>query len=146
MGLNSHLPVNQRCLSCRLELRHSIRLLSLGRREVLSSWSLGSAPVALPDEERTPNGTRVALARLLVHNILLCLDHASCLSLIIDPDHLGAELKSPALGCGGKRFEEGYSSLTINDTARVEFRNTRYGRRSLGGVEVDNFLMGILES
>ena len=124
---------------------HSIRLLTLWGREALRSRALWTAPVALPDVERTSHNPGVDLSRGLVNNLLLILNHAACLALVVHADDLGAELKGLALRGRWQWLEEGDESLAVYDAAGVEFRYARDGDRSLAGVEVDDLLSGVFE-
>lgn len=121
---------------------HRIRLLALWGWEALGSWALGSAPVALPDEECTSNNSGVDLSGRLINDQLLVLNHTACLSLVVYANNLIAELERPAFGRNWEGLEEGDEPLAIYNTASVELWHAGDRGRSLAGVEIDNFLSG----
>jgi hypothetical protein len=120
-------------------------LLPLWRREVLSSWTLGPAPVALPNEERTSYNLSIYLSRSLIYDLLFGFNYTACLALVVYTDDLGTELEGLAGGRWWQRLEESYESLTVYNTTRIKFRDAGDGSRGLAGVEVDNFLGGVFE-
>jgi hypothetical protein len=124
---------------------HSIRLLPFRRREVLRGRPLRTPPIALANEERTPNSPRIDLSAVLLNQILLCLYNTASLAFIIDTNDFAADLECLAGGCRREGFQEGKEPLAVDDAARVEFGDARDGVGGLSGVEVDYFLGGLLE-
>ena len=124
---------------------HNIRLFTLWRREVLTSRSLGPAPIALPHEERAANSAAVHLARLLIHDIGLCFEHTASLAFVVHADYFLAQLELAARGGGREGLVEGHEALAVDDAARIEFGDARDSSCGLGGVEVDYFLAGAFE-
>lgn len=137
---------SSRLIVCRL-LVYSIWLLALWWREVLALWSLRSTPVALSNEERRSDDTRVDLASLRIHDIVLCFKDGARLSLVVDANHLAPRFKLPALAADGKWLVEDHLALAIEDALIVELGDTRDLRTAgiLGGVEVDYVLRGVLK-
>ena len=126
--------------------RDSIGLFVFWRREILCGWAFRSAPVALPNKERTPYHPAVNLSSGLVNDRLLRLNHTTRLALVIYANDLGTELEGLAGGSWWERLEEGDQSLAIYDTARVEFWCAWDGStRALTGIKVDNFLGSVFE-
>lgn len=126
-------------------LHRNIRLLPLWRREVLRRRPFGTSPVSLSNKKRTPNSCRIALARLLIHDVLLGLDDRARLALVVDADDFAAQLEGAAGGGGGEGLQEGHETLPVDDAAGVEFGDAGDGGAALRGVEVDYFLRGVLE-
>jgi hypothetical protein len=124
---------------------HCVWLLPLWGREVLSSWTFGPAPVALPDEERTSYNLRIYLSRSLIYDLLFRFNYTACLAFVVYTDDLRTELKGLPGGCGWQRLEESYESLAVYNTTRIKFWDAGDGSRRLAGVEVDNFLGGAFE-
>jgi hypothetical protein len=99
----------------------------------------------LPDEERTPHSPRIRLPGLRIHKHLLRLDHTPRLPLIIDAQNLTPDLEIPAMAADGQRLQKLNLALAVDDAAVVEFRDARDGLRARAAVEVDDFLVGVLE-
>jgi hypothetical protein len=125
--------------------RHSIWFLPSWRREILSSRSLRTTPISLPNKERTSYSSSIALSRSFINNILLCFNYTTGFSFIVDADDFGAELEGSACGGGREWFQEGHNSLAVEDAAGVEFGDARDGGCAMGGVEINYFLGCVLE-
>jgi hypothetical protein len=93
--------------------RHSIWFLPCWRREILSSRSLRTTPISLPNIERTSYSSSIALSRSFIHNILLCFNYTARFSFIVDANDFGAELEGSACGGGREWFEEGHHPLAV---------------------------------
>jgi hypothetical protein len=138
-------PVQQRRLAVCLVLKHGVGLFALGRGVVDGGRALGTAPVALRDEEGAADGARVDFARGSVDEVGLRLDDGARTALVIDAEDLGADLELTAGAGGRKGLEELDAAFAVDDAFGVEFGDTGYLGGLLGGVEVDYFLGGPLE-
>ena len=107
--------------------------------------SLRSTPSSLTNEETAAYGSCVYLARLFVHDKLLCLDDGAGLSLVIHADDLGPQLKLSACRGWGQRLEELEQALAIDNTFGIELGNSGDGVATLSFVEINDFLRGLLE-
>ena len=105
-----------------------IRRSPLGRWIIDRTRPLGSSPIALPHEERTPYHLRVLFSSLL-RQYGLGIDYAPGFAFIVDAEDLGADFECPASAGGRKGVEEGYGALAVNDTFRVEFWDIGDGGR-----------------
>lgn len=124
-----------------------VGLFALGWGEGLGLRPLGSAPVALADEEGAADGAAVDLACLRVHDVVLCLEHSARLALIVHTNDLAPGLKLAALARDGEGLVEDHFTLAVEDALVVELRDSGDLRAAgiLGGVEVDGLLRNALE-
>lgn len=99
----------------------------------------------MTDKEAATDDLRVDLARIGIHDGLFRLDDRAGLALVVDAEHLVAQLVPGAGAGGGERLEDGDLALAIEDTAGVEGGDTGDGIGLLGGVEVGDFLVGEFE-
>jgi hypothetical protein len=126
-------------------LEQSIRLLPLGRREVLGGGTLGPAPVALGDVECAADDARVDVAVGCVDEVGLGLDDGAGAALVVDAEDLGAGLELAAGGGGGEGLVEFDLPLAVDDAAGVELGDAGDLGGLLVGVEVDYLLRVLLE-
>jgi hypothetical protein len=107
--------------------------------------TLRPTPTSLPNKKPTPHRPRIDLPRLLIHQRLLRLHYSPGLALVINPQHLGPNLKFPPVGGNGEGFEELDFTLAVDDTFGVEFGDTGDGFAARAGVEVDYFAVGVFK-
>lgn len=140
-------PIQHRRLLTRLILPHHIRRLALRRRKILRLRTLRPTPTSLPDKKRTPNRTHIDLISLSINNIRLSLQYSSRFPFIIDTNDFIFREKFPAGGAGGEGFVEDHFAFAVEDACAVELGHVGDGgaRVMLCGVEVDDFLRGMLE-
>jgi hypothetical protein len=133
-------PVQQRSLAVGLVLEHDVGLLALGRGEVDRRGALGTAPVALGDEEGAAHGAGVDISGRGVDEVGLGLDDGARAAFVVDSQDLCADLELATCGCRRKGLEELDQALAVDDAGRVEFWDARDGGGFFGGIEVDYFL------
>lgn len=109
-----------RRLPIRLQLMSHIRRSPLGRWIIHRTRPLGSAPIALPHEERTPYHLHVLLPSLF-RQYGLRIDHAPGFAFIVDAEDLGADFKGLASAGGWEGSKEGNGALAVDDASGVEF-------------------------
>lgn len=107
--------------------------------------TLRSSPTALSDVEAASDRPRVRLTTLCVHQALLGLDHGTWLALVVYTKNLASDLKLPALGAYGQGLEKLDLALAIENALGVELWYALDGSAIAARVEVDNFLVGVLE-
>lgn len=129
----------------RLVLEGDVRILALGRGEVLRGGALGPAPVALADVKGAADDAGVGVAGGGVDEVGLDLDDGAGAALVVDAEDGGADLEAAVLGGGGEGLEEGDLALAVDGAVGVELGNAGDGRRLLSGDEVDYLLGGALE-
>ena len=107
--------------------------------------TLRPAPAPLPNIKPAPNRPRVDLAALRIHKRLFRLDHRPRPALVVHADDFAPDLEAAALGRHGQRPEERDAPLAVQRTARVELGHPRDRRAVRACVEVDHFLVRVLE-
>lgn len=137
--------VQQSRLGVSLVFQCGIWRLPFGRREVLRRRPLGSAPVALSNEESRADNTSVDLASLGINEVNLRLNDGTRTALVIDTEDLGARFEAAAFGRRGKGLVEFDLALSVNDTAGVEVGDAGDLDGFLVGIKVDYFLGVLLE-
>lgn len=107
--------------------------------------TLGTSPSTLADVEATANSSAVRLASLSIYKPLLCLNDCARLSLVVHTEHLASDLELAALARRRNWLEKLELTLPVEDMLGVEFGDTsdRLGVRA--SVEVNYFLIGVLE-
>lgn len=128
-----------------LQLKSRIRLFSLWRVVVDRLVTLRSSPSSLSSEEGASHHFGVDLTILCIYDCLLCLDDRTRLTLVVDTEHLTAQLELSAFGAGGKRFVKLDGALAVDYASRVELRDAWDGDGVGASVKVDNVLVGTLE-
>lgn len=107
--------------------------------------TLRTSPSTLADVKATANSSAVCLASLSIYKPLLCLDDCARLSLVVHTEHLASDLELATLARCRNWLEEFELTLAIEDMLGVELGDTsdRLGVRA--SVEVNYFLIGVLE-
>lgn len=136
-------PVQKRRLGVGLDLNRSIRSLPFWWRVVLRSWTLGTPPVALANEEAAAGDTGVHLARLYVYKVSLRLEHSTGATLVVDTDDLLAGFEVAAGGGGWEGLEELDLPLAVDNARVVEFGDTG-DLNSFALLVVVDYFLGIL--
>ena len=106
--------------------------------------TLGAAPSSLTDVEALANSSAVRLTRLRVNKALLGLDDG-CLTLVVHTQHLTPDLELAAFACYRKRLEELYPALSVENMLGVELGYALDGLGVAARIEVDDFLVCMLE-
>jgi hypothetical protein len=76
---------------------------------------------------------------------LLSLDNGAWLALVVHAQNLGSDFELAAIACYGEWLEELDLALSIKDVFGVELGHAFDGFRVAARVEVNNFLVGMLE-
>lgn len=129
-----------------LVLQDHIRLLVLGRREVLGRRALRSSPVALSDVEAAAGDARVDIAIASVNQRRLGLNDGTGTALVVDAENLGSNLELLASGCGRDSLDKLDLALAIDTATWVKLGHSGNSDGLLGGIKVYDFLAGTLES
>lgn len=104
------------------------------------------APVTLTNQKAARQNLRVNLAALLVDNRLLGLNDGTGLALVIDSNHLVAQLKLPPSAGWWEGLQDCELALAVNAVAVVQIGNTGDVDGLLACIEISHLLIGELES
>ena len=126
-------------------LENEVRLLALGWREVLCCWALGSAPVALADEECAADLASVDLSRLCIYEVALGLNDGTRLALVVDANDLVPNLEVKSIRADGNRSDYLNASLAVDGSLGIKGRCAGDIPRCGTCDEVEDVLVGLLE-
>jgi hypothetical protein len=107
--------------------------------------TLRTSPSTLTNVKATANSPAVCLACFGIHEPLLCLDDCAGLSLVIDTKHLTPDLKLATLAGRRNRLQEFELALAVENMLGIELGHTSDWLSVRASVEVDYFLIGVLE-
>jgi hypothetical protein len=108
-------------------------------------FTLGTSPSTLTNVKPTANSPAVCLASLGIYKPLLCLDNCAGLSFVVDTEHLTPDLELATFAGRRNRLEEFELALAVEDMLGVELGYTSDWLSVRASVEVDYFLIGVLE-
>jgi hypothetical protein len=120
-------------------------LLAGGWVVVYILWALGSAPAALADEEARGSDAGVGLTCFGIDEGGLGLNDGAGLSLVVNANNFVADFEFAAGRGDWERLQESNTALAIDDALRVELGNTGNWLGGGASVEVNYFLVGVLE-
>lgn len=108
--------------------------------------TLRPAPVTLTNQKAARQDLRVDLASRLINDRLLGLNNGAGLALVVDSNHLVAQLKLlPSTGWR-EGLEDCKLTLAVNAVAVVQLWNTGDVDSLLTRIEISHLLVGELES
>lgn len=107
--------------------------------------TLGSTPTALSDQETAGQHCVIYFTTFNVHNRLLGLNHSAGLALIIDTNHLIAELKLATFAGGREWLQHRELALTIDTVTVVQVRHTGNVNSLLTCIEIGHLLISEFE-
>ena len=106
--------------------------------------TLRTTPTTLTNIEATANSSTIRLPRLRINKPVLRLDNG-CLAFIVYTQHLASDLELAAFAAHGQWLEELYLALAVEDVLGVELGDAFDGLGIAARVEVDDFLVRVLE-
>lgn len=107
--------------------------------------TLRTSPSSLPNIETAANSPAVGLAALCINKALFGLDDCTWLALVIHAQYLGSDLELAAVACYGERLQELNLALSIKDVLGVKLGHAFDWCRVAARVEINDFLIGMLE-
>jgi hypothetical protein len=130
---------------CERVLVYCSFMSGLASRKTPRELTLRSSPTSLSDVKAASYRPRVRLAALCIHKTLLRLDDSAWLALIVYAQYFAPDLELSALGAYGQGLEKLDLALAVENTFRIELGYALNGRAVAARVEVDDFLVGVLE-
>ena len=112
---------------------------------VSDALTLRSSPSTLTNVKATANSPAVCLACFGIHEPLLCLDDCAGLPLVVDTEHLTPDLELATLAGGRNRLQEFELALAVENMLGIELGYTSDWLSVRASVEVDYFLISVLE-
>jgi hypothetical protein len=111
------------------------------------SWlhTLGTTPTSLSYVKATTDSPAVRLSALGIDEALLRFHDSAWLALVVHTQNLTSDLELATFASYRQRFEELYLALSVKDMLSVELGYAFNGRRVTARVEINDFLIRVLE-
>lgn len=106
--------------------------------------TLRSTPTTLTNIKPTANSPTIRLPSLRINKPVLRLDNGR-LALVVYTQHLAPDLELASFAAHGKRLEELYLALAVENVLGVELGDAFDGLGIAARVEVNDFLVCVLE-